>query len=158
MDSSVWMEPYFVRVLWTTLLALKDSDHVVRLSAFKIASRANMSEQEVLDGLNILSAPDTKRLEPQPFDGRRIERVEEGWLVLNGEAYKKKAMELSRRIMKAKSEKERRLKGKVSSMTMAERNGDGDGGAESEERLEVRKEAREETERERLERLVNQKS
>jgi hypothetical protein len=88
-DSSLWVEPYYVRVLFLTMMALKDRDDVVRYSAFALAKRANMSEQEVLDGLEILSEPDRKRIEPQANEGRRIEKVADGWLVLNGAYYRK---------------------------------------------------------------------
>jgi hypothetical protein len=100
-DSSLWTEDYYVRVLFTTLLAKKDLDDVVRGSAFNIARWANMTEQEVIRGLKILSSPDKKRLEPQPHEGRRIKKVEDGWLVINGAVYRKKMQELNERARKA---------------------------------------------------------
>jgi hypothetical protein len=100
-DSSLWTEPYYVRILFVTMMALKDKDMIVRRSAFAIAQRAHMKEQEVLDGLKILAAPDRKRLEPQPFDGRRIQKVEEGWLILNGLKYRKLIGKEKRREYKA---------------------------------------------------------
>ena len=100
-DSSLWTEDYYVRVLFTTLLAKKDLDDVVRGSAFNIARWANMTEQEVIKGLKILSSPDKKRLEPQPNEGRRIKKVEDGWLVINGAVYRKKMQELNERARKA---------------------------------------------------------
>lgn len=108
LDSSVWMEPYPVRVLWTAMLALKEADHVVRYTAFQLAKRANMTEREVLDCLKILSEPDTRRIEPQPFDGRRIEKVEGGWLVLNGQKYEDEMRLLSRRAYNARKQREYR--------------------------------------------------
>ncbi len=87
-DSSLWMEDLHVRVLFTTMMALKDRDHVVRFSSFGLSRRANMSEELVLDGLRVLLSPDTKRSEPQEHEGRRIEKVEGGWKVLNGEVYR----------------------------------------------------------------------
>jgi len=87
-DSSVWDEPDHVVKVFLTMLALKDADHVVRMTAYQIGRRSRKTEAEVLDALKVLSSPDSKRLEPQPFDGRRIEAVEEGWLVLNGAKYR----------------------------------------------------------------------
>lgn len=87
-DSSIWREPDYVIKIFLTMMALKDSDHIVRLTAYQIGERAKKGEQEVLDALKILSSPDTKRIEKQDFDGRRIKAVEEGWLVLNGEKYR----------------------------------------------------------------------
>lgn len=86
--SSIWHEPDYVLKVFLTMMALKDADHVVRLSAFQLADAAKKTEQEVLDALKVLCSPDTKRLEPQPHEGRRIKAVEEGWLVLNGEKYR----------------------------------------------------------------------
>lgn len=111
--SSVWSEPYYVRVLWLTMLAVKDRDYVVRKTAFALSRLANMSEQEVLDGLKVLSGPDTKRIEPQPNEGRRIERVEDGWLILNGKVYQDEMTKLFRRARNAESMRERRARGKV---------------------------------------------
>lgn len=87
-DSSIWDEPDHVVKVFVTMLALKDADHVCRLSAYQIASRSKKSEMEVLDALKILSSPDSKRMEPQPFEGRRVQAVEDGWLILNGEKYR----------------------------------------------------------------------
>jgi hypothetical protein len=99
-DSSLWMEPYFVRVLFVSMLAMKDRDMVVRRSAFAISRRANMTEQEVLDGIKILSEPDEKRAEPQPFEGRRIQKVEDGYLILNGAYYRRLISKEKRRADK----------------------------------------------------------
>lgn len=88
-DSSLWCEPDFVVKVFLTMLAKKDRDGVVRGTAFNIAQWAKKTEAEVLESLKVLSSPDTKRLEPQPNDGRRIERVEDGWLILNAEYYQK---------------------------------------------------------------------
>lgn len=87
-DSSIWCEPDHVRIVFVTMLALKDADHIYRGSAFQLSRRANKSETEVLDALRILASPDTRRQENQEFEGRRIEAVEEGWLILNGEKYR----------------------------------------------------------------------
>ena len=88
-DSSLWQEPYHVRVLFTSMLALKDASFVVRGGdTHKLANRIHMKEQDVIDGLAVLCAPDTRRVGPQEFDGRRVEVVEGGWLILNGEKYR----------------------------------------------------------------------
>jgi hypothetical protein len=86
-DSSLWREDDIVVKVFLTMLAKKDSDHVVRATAFMIGEWAKKTERQALDALKVLSEPDTKRLEPQPYDGRRVEKNEEGWLVLNGQYY-----------------------------------------------------------------------
>lgn len=87
--SSIWDEDDSTCKVWVTMLALKDADHVVRLTAYQLARECRKTEQEVLDALLVLASPDKKRIEPQEFEGRRIKKVDDGWLVLNGEKYKK---------------------------------------------------------------------
>jgi hypothetical protein len=111
------VEPYYVRVLFVTLMALKDRDMIVRRSAFSIAQRGHMTEKEVLEGLNILSKPDKRRLEAQPFDGRRIEKVEGGWLILNGEKYRQIISTIKRRDYQSAWQKEYRKRRKFSEGT-----------------------------------------
>lgn len=96
LDSSVWDLPLHVRVLWITMLARQDRDHVVRCTTYALARDSRLTMEQVEDGLRILSEPDTVR-PGQENEGRRIERVEEGWLVLNGGKYQKEMMRINRR-------------------------------------------------------------
>lgn len=110
-DSSVWEEPYHVRILWLTMLARKQADHVVYADAYRLRKWSNLkSIEEVEEGLRILSSPDERRL-GQEFGGRRIEKVEDGWLVLNGQKYEDMMRKISERIRKAKWAREHRAKG-----------------------------------------------
>lgn len=86
-DSSVWDEPYHVRLLWVAMIGLQGRDHVVRCTPYALHKRANITEEEALEGLRVLSNPDRRRKEHQEFEGRRIREVEGGWLVLNGAKY-----------------------------------------------------------------------
>ena len=81
---------------------------MVRYSAYQLGQRAKKSEAEVLDALRVLSSPDTKRLEPQPYEGRRIEKTEDGWLVLNGQSYEDMMRNLNRRNYKTEKQREYR--------------------------------------------------
>ena len=96
-ESSIWDESDEVRITFITLLALKDSDHVVRKTAFQIGKRARYDEATTIKALKVLASPDRKRIEPQPHEGRRIQKVEDGWLVLNGEQYRKKVSDEMRK-------------------------------------------------------------
>lgn len=87
-DSSLWREDDLVVKVFLTMLAKKDSDCVVRANAFMIGEWAKKSEAEVLEALKVLSSPDTKRIEPQPYEGRRIGKVDGGWLILNAAVYR----------------------------------------------------------------------
>lgn len=86
-DSSLWDEPDHICKIFITMLALKDGDGIVRYSAYGIARRARKTETEVLDALKVLSSPDLRRKEEQPHEGRRIQQVEDGWLILNSKYY-----------------------------------------------------------------------
>lgn len=108
-DSSVWEEDDATCKVFVTLLALKDPDHVVRLTAYQIGKKANKPEAEVLKALKILSSPDRRRIEPQEHEGRRIERVEDGWLVLAGQKYQEMVQEMIRQRQQAQWQREQRM-------------------------------------------------
>ena len=115
-DSSLWLEEDFVVKVFLTMLSKKDADQVVRMNAFELGRRCwpldPKAEVKVLTAFKILSSPDTKRIEPQEFEGRRIERVDGGWLVLNGQYYEDMMRSINRKAYKAAKQKEYRLKAK----------------------------------------------
>lgn len=108
--SSLWTEPDHVVKVFITMLACKDGDHVVRMSAYNIAQAAHKTEAEVLDALKILSEPDRKRIEPQEHEGRRIQKVDGGWLILNGQKYQEIMQAVFRRAKNADRMRLRRAK------------------------------------------------
>jgi hypothetical protein len=112
-DSSIWAEDDATCKIFVTMLALKDADHIVRFSAFQIGRKANKTEQEVLDAFLVLASPDRKRVEPQEFDGRRIKKVPEGWLVLNGEKYKRMAIQEATKARNRRSQAAFRARAKA---------------------------------------------
>jgi hypothetical protein len=111
-DSSIWEEPDHVRIVWVTMLALKDSDDVCRGTAFQLARRAHKTEREVLDALRVLSSPDTIREEPQEHGGRRIQAVEDGWLILNGAKYREMMQKEMEKARWRRAQAKQRLKQK----------------------------------------------
>ena len=106
-ESSIWEEPYHVRILFVSMLAIKDMDHVVRRNEYQLMKRANISAEEVKEALKILESPDTRR-PGQLHDGRRIQKVEDGWIVLNGQFYEEQMRTISRRFYKARKQREYR--------------------------------------------------
>lgn len=116
-DSSLWAEPDHVVKVFLTILALKDADHVARYNAYGIARKCwpkdDTSEVKVLEALRILSSPDTRRVEPQPFEGRRIQKVADGWLVLNGQFYEEMMRKANRREYQRGKQQEYRLRDKL---------------------------------------------
>lgn len=127
-DSSLWMEPPHVVKLFLTMLALKDADHVVRFNAYGLCRRSNLSETEVAEGLEILANPDRRRMEPQANDGRRIERVAEGYRILSGEFYQTLMRKVNRDAYKARKQREYRARERS---LLDSRRGDVDPGKEN---------------------------
>ncbi len=98
-DSSIWMESAPTCKVWITLLATKKSDHIARYgSVANLSRRAGLTLEETEEAVRVLESPDPHRPD-QEFEGRRIERVPDGWFVLNGEKYQslKTAEELRER-------------------------------------------------------------
>ncbi len=77
--------------------------------------------EQVEDGLRILSEPDTVR-PGQENEGRRIERVEDGWLVLNGDKYQKEMMRINRREYQRQYAMSRRQRLKEDKQAVSEAN------------------------------------
>lgn len=114
-ESSLWSEEDFVCKAFITLLAIKDMNHIAHVNAFVLGKKCwpgdPTAEKKALDAIKILSSPDTKRIEKQEHDGRRIKKTEDGtgYLILNGHHYEKMASEFKRRLYKAKKEREYRM-------------------------------------------------
>lgn len=86
LHSSIWKEPDDVVRVWVTILAMADRDGYVGASLDGIAHMARtVSEERVAECLEIFQRPDPGS-RSEEFEGRRVQRVDRGWLVLN---YKK---------------------------------------------------------------------
>lgn len=91
LDSSVWAENKETRLVWITLLAMADKDGYVEASYSGLARRAAVSMDECRAATAILEAPDSdsKDSERAPEnEGRRIEKVSGGWVLLNHTYYR----------------------------------------------------------------------
>lgn len=115
-DSSLWEEPLHVRVLFITMFANKQPDHVVYADVWRLRKWSNLTYEETEDALKILESPDARR-PGQEFEGRRIEKVEGGWLVLNGQKYEDLMRKLNERARKAKWAREQREKARITQST-----------------------------------------
>jgi hypothetical protein len=74
-------------VIWLTLLAAKDADGFARFASVEnLARRAIVEVEEAETAIAILEAPDPKSSNPA-HEGRRVERVPGGWMVLNAGFY-----------------------------------------------------------------------
>lgn len=86
-DSTIWLQPTPTRIVWVTFLAVMDEDGFVALASIpNVARRAAVTLDEAATAIASLEAPDPDSSDPA-HDGRRIERVPGGWMVLNAEKY-----------------------------------------------------------------------
>ncbi len=113
-DSSLWREPDYVVKIFLTMMAKKDHNHKVHGSAFNIGEWSKKTETEAIQALKILSSPDRKRIEKQPFEGRRIEKTGDNeWLILNGQYYQDLMVEMNERSRKRRWAAEKRAQEKA---------------------------------------------
>lgn len=80
--SSIWLQDMETRLVWITLLALCDRDGIVRASPNGLAHQARVSTEACHKALELLQAPDADSRSHE-HEGRRIERVDGGFLLLN---------------------------------------------------------------------------
>jgi hypothetical protein len=100
-----------VRVVWITMLALKDRTGFVGGSVVGLARVAGVELEEFQDAVKRLAAPD-KHSQTRDNQGRRIEVVEGGWVVLNAELFENRMKEITKRVGNAKRQREFRKRNK----------------------------------------------
>lgn len=96
LDSSVWGESKDVKILWITLLAKKDADGVVASSLPGLARDAVLSIDECKVAMDRLMSPDPYSSTPDR-EGRRVEKVDSGWRVINAAKYAEEVAIMRRR-------------------------------------------------------------
>lgn len=79
--SSIWLENDATRLVWITLLALCDRDGIARCSQRGLAHTARVTDEQCDAAIAKFLAPDPDSRDLG--DGRRIERVPGGFMVLN---------------------------------------------------------------------------
>ena len=88
LDSSIWLELTSTRIVWITLLAAMDEDGFAHFSAIEnLAARARVTVEEAQNAVEVFMAPDPNSGNPA-HDGRRIERVPGGFMVLNAATHR----------------------------------------------------------------------
>jgi hypothetical protein len=87
--STIWCEDNETRIVWVTMLALRNPEHIVEGSVPGLAAMARVSVKACRVALEKLSSPDPDS-RTKEFEGRRIEVTDGGWVILNGEKYRRK--------------------------------------------------------------------
>lgn len=110
--STIWQEDLATKVVWITMLALKNGRHEVEASVPGLAHVAGVSLQDCEAALKRFESPDPYSRN-QEHEGRRIQKVSGGWLILNGAKYQMMLNEEERKAYKAAKQREynRRKKG-----------------------------------------------
>lgn len=86
LDSTVWQQPLHIKVVWITLLAKKDRDGRVWCSIPGLARCAGVTLDQVQEALECFKATDELST-TTAFEGRRIQAMEGGWVILNATKY-----------------------------------------------------------------------
>jgi hypothetical protein len=88
LDSSIWMEPLATRIVWLTFIAAMDEQGFVEFaSPANVAHRAIVPLKDTIKALKALEGPDENSSDPD-HEGRRLEKVPGGWVVLNAAKYR----------------------------------------------------------------------
>ena len=85
--STVWAYSDRVRVVWITMLAISDQDGRVSASVPGLASLAHVPIEAVEEALTLFLSPDAYS-RTKDHDGRRIEVIDGGWMLLNHGKYR----------------------------------------------------------------------
>jgi len=99
--SSIWGQPPHVKIVWVTMLALTDKTGFVHCSVSGLARAAVVTVEECRDALEIMLGPDSDS-KCSDNEGRKIARVEGGWMILNHQLYQQKMHDVSTKIGNAK--------------------------------------------------------
>lgn len=102
LKSSVWVgQPHHIKLMWITLLALADEEGFVWASVPGLAKEADVTLEECQEALAFFMAPD-EFSRTKEHEGRRLEEVNGGWLLLNHKQYReiqtKKQMQVAARV------------------------------------------------------------
>lgn len=107
LDSSVWDYNAATRVVWITMLAMKNRDGFVKSTFSGLVRNANVSVEECRVALGIFLSPDDESSSKND-GGRRIREVEGGWFIINHEKYQYSSEEKREYWRRVKAEHRRK--------------------------------------------------
>ena len=87
LTSSIWSQDPNIRLVWITMLAMADAEGYVMAAPSGLARVANVPLKDCAAALKVFQEPDEESF-TRDHEGRRIEQVEGGWLLLNYEKYR----------------------------------------------------------------------
>lgn len=110
--STIWAEPDEIRIVWITMLALKDKWGVVGATVPGLAHLARVETEVCRKAIDKFLGPDGDSRTPDN-EGRRIEVVDGGWRILNHEKYRRLMSADERRDYLAQKQREHRERQQV---------------------------------------------
>jgi hypothetical protein len=118
LDSTIWHESLPTKVVWITMLAMADRDGCVWASLPGLADRAKVTREECEAALDKFyeADPDSRT---QEHDGRRVEKIDGGWRLLNHAKYRAMMSTEDRREYNRVKQSEYRAKKKVKNSPQA---------------------------------------
>ena len=87
-DSTIWREDPYTKVVWVTMLAKADKNGIVNASVPGLADASRVNMDQCKKALSIFLSPDPYSRSTD-FEGRRIMEIEGGWILLNYIKYRK---------------------------------------------------------------------
>lgn len=118
-ESTVWVEPYPTRILWVSMLSWADQHGRVWGSAPGIARRAGINLDEAEAALTSFLSPD-RHSRTADFDGRRIEKIDGGWRLLNYGKYREMRDAESRREQNREAQQRHRDKMRLEALGISQ--------------------------------------
>lgn len=107
LTSSVWSEDYATRLVWVTMLAEADADGFVEAAIPGLARIANVTLEECEKAVERLQSPDPYS-RTKDHEGRRIEPVDGGWVLLTYRKHRERASKEDRRQKAAERQRRKR--------------------------------------------------
>lgn len=117
--SSIWSESSDTKVVWVTMLALADRDGVVEASEIGLAKASQVSNEACRTALAAFQAPD-RDSKDQTNQGRRVERIRDGWRIINYEYYRDRLDKDDRKDRATERQRRSRERRKVSRFGVTE--------------------------------------
>lgn len=109
LTSSIWQEDDKTLRVFLTIMVGKDRGHFFRATIPGLANMAKVTVEECEMALKKLEGPD-KYSRTKEHEGRRIKEVDGGWIMLNGEKYRKMLTSDERRAYYREKKQEERVK------------------------------------------------
>lgn len=123
LQSTIWQESLETKVVWITMLALKDGEGMVMSSLPGLAKSAGVTIEQCEEALVKFKAPDPYS-STKTNDGRRVEDVEGGWFILNHFKYLDEMSLDDRRAYWAMKQREARARKSALGRKLAQREKD----------------------------------